>query len=348
LLLQFSPQMEFNKEQLRHTLSAILQAQGDIVAAELLDTARVELTYSGSDFGKNIYNLELRIPAVRFAQLEAALEKIEKKITAKLWKIGADTEDGHIGSVRIFPEPVVGSGAIAVPMPTSTDERRIWKPNHIRLFLSHVSRVKVPASDLQSALAAYGIDGFVAHKDIQPTLEWHREIEFALRSMDMLCALVTQDFTKSLWTDQEVGFALGRGVPVVAVCCGAAPYGLLGKHQALSADIAKLSSAASKIANVVSQQESFRPRFIAALVDALCHSTSFQQSKDGMKLLSGFSTQLTEMQIVSLLQALQDNSQVSDARGVPSQIRTVAEKRKISLPEKPVSTDSGSNDDIPF
>lgn len=340
--------MEFNKEQIRHTLSAILHAQGETQAAEILDLARVEITYSGEDFGASLYNLELRIPAVRFAQLEGVLQKIEKKITAKLWKLGADTEAGHIGGVNIFPEPVVGSGAIAVPVPTLTDEKRIWKPNHIRLFVSHVSRVKVPASNLKTALAPYGIDAFIAHEDIQPTLEWHREIEFALRSTDMLCALVTEDFIKSSWTDQEVGFALGRGVPVVAIQCGAAPYGLLGKHQALRADIAKLSAAASQVAGIVAQQEGLRAQFTAALVEAVCQSSSFQHAKDGMKLVSAVSKQLTDGQIQRLLAAARDNSQVRDAHGVPTQIRTIAEKRKITLPATSGMVEKEFDDDIPF
>ena len=34
-------------------------------------------------------------------------------------------------------------------------------------------------------------------------------------SMDVLLALITKDFDKSNWTAQEIGFVLGRNVPVV-------------------------------------------------------------------------------------------------------------------------------------
>ena len=55
-------------------------------------------------------------------------------------------------------------------------------------------------------------------------------------AMDAFAALMTEGFHDSDWTDQEVGFALARGVPVIAVKLGRDPYGFLGKFQALRAD----------------------------------------------------------------------------------------------------------------
>ena len=54
--------------------------------------------------------------------------------------------------------------------------------------------------------------------------------------MDAFVALLTEGFHDSLWTDQEVGFALSRGVPILAVRLGKDPYGFIGKFQALSCD----------------------------------------------------------------------------------------------------------------
>ena len=82
------------------------------------------------------------------------------------------------------------SGGCEFALPTPTDENRIWESGRLRLFLSHVSRIKAQTSALKAALRALGIDGFVAHEDIEPAFEWHREIEFGLRSMHALCALV--------------------------------------------------------------------------------------------------------------------------------------------------------------
>lgn len=96
-------------------------------------------------------------------------------------------------------------------------DSRFWLTNHFRLFISHLSEHKVKMSQLQGVLKEYGISAFVAHEDIEPTKEWQNEIEKALFSMDALTAVLTPDFDKSRWTDQEVGVAVGRGVLVIPI-----------------------------------------------------------------------------------------------------------------------------------
>jgi len=51
--------------------------------------------------------------------------------------------------------------------------------------------------------------------------------------MDVLLALVTEEFKESDWTVQEIGFALGKGVPVIAIRNGMDPFGFFGKWQAI-------------------------------------------------------------------------------------------------------------------
>lgn len=103
-----------------------------------------------------------------------------------------------------------------------------------RLFISHASAEKQEATRLKDCLAPYAIAGFVAHEDIHPTLEWQSEIERALQTMDAFIAIHTQGFSTSNWTQQEIGFALGRGVKVISFKMGEDPTGFISKHQALN------------------------------------------------------------------------------------------------------------------
>ena len=89
------------------------------------------------------------------------------------------------------------------------------------------------ATALQESLTELGVASFVAHEDIEPNAEWQTEIERALFSMDMLLALLTEGFKESNWTDQEVGIAIGREVPIISVARGKDPYGFIGKYQAI-------------------------------------------------------------------------------------------------------------------
>jgi len=101
-----------------------------------------------------------------------------------------------------------------------------WKDSkNFRLFISHISKDKDKATRLKNCLRPFAISGFVAHEDIHPTLEWQKEIERALYAMDAFVAIHTVGFSKSFWTQQEVGFAVGRGVKIISLKMGEDPTG---------------------------------------------------------------------------------------------------------------------------
>ena len=111
---------------------------------------------------------------------------------------------------------------------------QVWREStDFRLFISHISKDKQIAHRLKEALADYGIAGFVAHDDIDPTTAWEREIERGLWTMDAMVAVLTDGFHNSHWCQQEVGFALGRGAKVISFKWGEDPVGFLSKDQAL-------------------------------------------------------------------------------------------------------------------
>lgn len=102
-----------------------------------------------------------------------------------------------------------------------------------RLFISHIAKHKDRATRLKDCLAPYSISGSVAHEDINPTLEWQVEIERALYNMDAFLAIHTPGFKDSFWTQQEIGFALGRGVKIISFKMGEDPTGFISTKQAL-------------------------------------------------------------------------------------------------------------------
>lgn len=111
---------------------------------------------------------------------------------------------------------------------------RNWQGTSLlRLFISHISKDRVKATRLKECLAPYGIVGFVAHEDIEPTLEWQDEIMRGLNTMDALVAIHTPGFSASTYTQQEVGFALGRGVKIISFEMGEQPTGFISRRQSL-------------------------------------------------------------------------------------------------------------------
>jgi len=123
-----------------------------------------------------------------------------------------------------------------------------WKStNHFRLFISHISAEKTKAVRLKNVLEPLGISGFVAHEDIHPTLEWQGEIERALHTMEVFVSMHTVGFSKSIWTQQEIGFAVGRNIKIVALRMGEDPTGFISKRQALNRGSRTAEEIASEI-----------------------------------------------------------------------------------------------------
>jgi hypothetical protein len=129
----------------------------------------------------------------------------------------------------------------------------LWRKNHFRLFLSHNSKDKEFALALKRSLAAWGIDTFVAHADVRPAREWRSEVKLALEECHALGALLTKNFYKSKWTDQEVGFALARRIIVIPFGCGAKPRGFLCDYQVLELTQSIQEFPAERIATFLSK-----------------------------------------------------------------------------------------------
>ena len=112
---------------------------------------------------------------------------------------------------------------------------RLWGTSDrvLRIFVSHKAARKKEALKIKAGLGYLGISCFVSYEDIESLRKWQAEIVRALRSMDALVAMLTPDFHDSDWTDQEIGAAVGRNVPVIPIDLGGTPYGFFGKIQAI-------------------------------------------------------------------------------------------------------------------
>jgi hypothetical protein len=147
----------------------------------------------------------------------------------------------------------------------------------------------------------------VAHEDIHPTQEWQDEIENALSSMDAFVAVLTPDFHESFFTDQEVGFALARGVPMIALKLGRDPYGFIGKFQALTCS---WEEAPAKLAGLLTNQ----PRMLDAYISALPNCGSFEQANKIAGVLP-LIEKISDEQVHSMISAFNENVDLNGSFG---------------------------------
>jgi hypothetical protein len=174
-------------------------------------------------------------------------------------------------------------------------------------------------------LLEHGISGFVAHNDIEPTREWQTEILKALETCDALVALLHPEFHASAWTDQEVGYAMGRGIPVCAVRLDSSPYGFIGRYQAFDGN--------GKTTTVLARElfESYRRNRLTKGQMGGAPLTYFQQSKSyaAARERLGYLEELETWKPAftsKLKAALLSNDQISNSYGVPDRIKSLIEK----------------------
>jgi len=203
----------------------------------------------------------------------------------------------------------------------------LWTPGYFRLFLSHVSAQKNMVSSVKSEIEKYGVDGFVAHEDIDPTKEWVMEIEAALTTCDALAAFLTDGFHESNWTDQEVGYSVNRHVLIIPVRIDLEPYGFIARYQALTPRDDRPATIAAGIAKILSDNDLTAPKMAPAIVRRFEESVSFADAKARMEDVERIKSWTPEM-LRALENAVSKNSQISGSWGVPERVRAVINKHR--------------------
>lgn len=316
------------------------QDRTDLV--EVLEHSHPELLeteYDNWNGGTYYYRLQLGLATGRFASLQSNIDHFEKEILALVKIIDRPYENDHISEVMITPlteEETVYGQKLA---PSEAETKRLWKEGHFRLFISHLSRDRYEAQKLKECLDNYGVDAFVAHNDIEPSLEWQGVIELALRSMDSLVALFTPEFSESKWCDQEIGWALGRGIPVIPLRLGTDPYGFAGKFQAISGKIKEHDKLANLIVVTLAKKAETSSSICQGLPAALTNSGSFAQSTKLASIIETYND-FTDAEKEIIWKACKENRQVYDAHGVLEKI--------YSRIGNPPSEDINGEEGVPF
>lgn len=232
-----------------------------------------------------------------------------------------------------------------------------WRDGHFRLFLSHTNANKKLAAQIRELLLGYGIDTFVAHDMIEPTKEWMDEIETALGTCDGLVALLTEDFVTSKWCDQEIGFAVARGVLIVAVRQGADPHGFISKYQAVPGDATTLAAhtIARGIFDTLIANPMTNPKMSPALVHSYANSGSFDDARANLQRVMNIPQEHWTDEMVELTEkAGEENSQLYHGIWNYQRIPVVLTAHLDELLERESAAAAegvpapASDDDIPF
>lgn len=194
--------------------------------------------------------------------------------------------------------------------PDSVD---IWEKGFIRVFISHRDEHKKEANELSNALKEYGISAFVAHDTIKPMEEWQKTIIKGLNTMEIMISFISDNFFSSVWTNQEVGVAIGRGIPIISLKLETIdPEGFIGSTQALKGSLEEPAKCATDIYDLICIKLNKEERIRKAIVKAFVMSEDFGQTANRFKKLQELKL-LDDDDIQSIINGFNNNDNLNEA-----------------------------------
>jgi hypothetical protein len=238
------------------------------------------------------------------SKLRLCCQSIENEFIHAVRFEDEDQNDPHFqNAISIHDRPQINPNTLS-----------IWNPDHVRLFISHRDVHKGEAKALANSLEEYGVSSFVAHDTIEPMSTWQNEIVKGLETMEIMLVYLTEDFHESVWTNQEVGFALGRNIPVISLKLGATdPRGFIGERQALKNNPHDTLQTALDIYNVIAEKLGNKHRLQTAMINAFCVSPDFAETKKRFDRMNRVVETLTDDEVTVITKAFHENSQLYNA-----------------------------------
>lgn len=249
-------------------------------------------------------------------------DEIFNRICSDLNKATSEIRNEHICAVFIkLTDQSDPQCKTAVPftdrLVVRPDDVGLWEGNALRLFISHRDEHKTVVHELADELLPFGISSFVAHDAIKPMKEWQYEIHNALETMEVMLAFLTNDFHESDWTNQEVGFALGKGIPIICLKVGDKdPSGFLGAKQALKGNYNEIEKSAPEIQKTLMKEVASANRVKDILIEAFLSATNFNDAITGFERLSETTDQITDEQFARIIKGYSQNDQLYRCVGI--------------------------------
>lgn len=232
-----------------------------------------------------------------------------------------------------------------------SDTLSFWKSGEIRLFISHRDKHKQKVKILANELEKYGISAFVAHDTIQPMKIWQEEIMKGLQTMEVMLTFITDDFADSCWTNQEIGFALGRGIPIISLKLqDEDPSGFMSIKQAVRGDLENSLESVSQIYQFIVELIG-EERCKSVLIEKFLTSKSWKETKKLFDFMDQRIKNLSNNEAKQIIDGFPNNTQLCDSFYLRGNLCNflkhktgnsyIIKGKRILLPDR-------SNVDIPF
>ena len=310
----------------------LYKKRGDL--AKLLEGCQSEI-YSSGQYGSVLYSIlsEFLIyaPIQKFYELKR-LSKTDSDLILdsilEIYPVAENEPEIKSFDVRILKE----SGR------KNLSEATTFIGRSVRVFISYSTKDAELAGGIKRGLEQLGMDVFIAHEDITPSAEWIETILENLKSTDVFMPVITEDFSKSDWTDQESGIAFAGEKIIIPISVKShQPYGFINKFQSAKiSDYIKGESIPYIIPcyEIVQAMVQAHPKFGDQILDsilrALKESSTFDDAGNLSKLLTLYEA-LDKSVATPIFEAAVKNRQIYGSRTARPHIKALFQKHSKHL-----------------
>ena len=203
----------------------------------------------------------------------------------------------------------------------------------VSVFLSYSHENRRIARSLKAGLEQFGMEAFLAHEDLSPSSNWLRVIRKNLRGCQVFMPLLTKEFKKSDWTDQETGFAVALRKVILPITVDFLPYGFI--HEIHAQEMPKHMNAIVgwRVVKHLAKHTSLRDNIIDGLVQVCADSNSFIEAASNFEYLIELAP-FSMHQMKSIFEAAIKNRQIYDSFGAQSVLERLMREQSAAIPKR--------------
>lgn len=183
-------------------------------------------------------------------------------------------------------------------------------PKSIRIFFSYSNKDREIVGELKKHLKVIGFEIFLAHEDINPSLEWPDEIIKNLKECDIFIPYLTENFKESEWTDQETGIAISEGKFPIPLKVNFPPYGFIKNIQGLKFNPDNVEDMAIEIVKTIINSKKFG-NLKEFFIEQFVNSNSYYVTKKRVGILSLYND-FSDEQVKFICKKSIENNQIHE------------------------------------
>jgi len=220
--------------------------------------------------------------------------------------LNTEADDEQLHALAQHLEVLDNEGEVTVETPDNASLDALF------VFASHLSKERRFLGEVAEELKRFHVEMFVAHDSIPMDAPWGHQIVEALNRCHAGAVFIHPGLHESFYCMQEVGWMLGRGVPIARLMFGESPKGLLGKLQGRPLVGRKPNEVGAAILDWAVERNNLTPNLAESLTLALHGSRSFRHTDAVWSRLKNI-PELSLRQLERVLLAAELNGQVYGA-----------------------------------